>query len=424
MSNNTRLCFEGKNGSPARDIRLIGTAHISAESIAEVTEAIRSEMPGMVCVELDAGRYDAMNRKDAWDKLNVSKVLREGKGFLLVANIALAGFQRRLGGETGVKPGAEMIAAVDAAKELGLRFAFCDREIQVTLRRAWAKCGPLARAKLVAALFSSAFAGEKLAAEEIENLKQSNELDNMMKELSDYLPAVKETLIDERDLFLAAKIWAAAGVGGSTVAVVGAGHLQGIRAWFERFAEASGIEATDVPPAAPSATGGADLPAPPVDLSELESIPPKTALAKCAKWIVPAAILSLIAFGFWRAGAGLDLGLQMLIRWVLWNGSLSALGAIIALGHPLAILTAFAAAPFTSGNPFISSGIMAGIVQTAIRKPRVADAENIAADISSLKGLYGNRITRALLVFLLSSLGSALATLPALLSIAGLLGNH
>ena len=404
-SNNIRLNLGG------RDIRLIGTAHISRESIEEVTGAIRGENPGMVCVELDEGRYASINQQDMWEKLNVSKVLREGKGFLLIANIALASFQRRLGNEIGVKPGEEMIAAINVAKELGIEFSLCDREVQTTLRRAWASCGLWSKCKLLAALFSSAFVGEKLSADEIENLKKSNELDNMMKELANYLPAVKETLIDERDRYLATKIWAAAGKASAakkaddgnpagTIAVVGAGHLQGIQAWLEKFAEGE-------PPAAES-------------LADLETIPPKTMLSKCSKWIIPALIVALLAVGFLRADA--SHAIDMLMQWVLWNSGFAALGSILALGHPLAVLVATLTAPFTVFfGPFLSAGILAGLVQAVIRKPRVADAESISADIASLKGFYRNRITRVLLVFFLANLGSSLATLPAFLSIAGLL---
>jgi len=614
-SNNIRLSLgaEGRR----REIRLIGTAHISRESIEEVTAAIREDRPGMVCVELDEGRYAAITQQDAWKNLNVSKILREGKGFLLIANIALASFQRRLGNEIGVKPGEEMLAAINAAKELGIEFSLCDREVQTTLRRAWASCGLWSKCKLLSALLVSAFAGEKLSADEIESLKKSNELDNMMKELAGYLPAVKETLIDERDRYLAAKIWAAAGkpaaangacetgadgaasegyaaeasaggtagesgtagasaggaasasgtaeasaggaasesgaaeasagsaagesgeaeasagsaaseggaaeasaggaadasgaakaskcnaaneggaagasegsaaskggaageggaaeaskgstagasdaaeasadgaaneggtagasaggaasegdaadgsvagasgaaeasAGGAagasgaangagavgTIAVVGAGHLQGIQAWLEKFANeecaaSSGAASSD----------GASSPArnPSDSLAELEAIPPKSLLSKCAKWIVPALILGLIGLGFWRADA--SHALDMVMRWVLVNSAAAALGAILALAHPLAVLAAALVSPVTVFfGPFLSPGLVAGLAQAALRKPRVSDAEAISADIASLRGFYRNRITKALLVFILATLGGFLGT--------------
>jgi pheromone shutdown-related protein TraB len=372
-------------------MHLIGTAHVSKESIEEVTGAIRNERPGMVCVELDESRYAAITKQDSWEKLDITKVLKEGKGFLLIANLTLSGFQRRLGNELGVKPGEEMIAAVNTAKEMGIDFSLCDREIHLTLRRAWACCGLWSKCKLLAALLSSAFTTEKLKPEEIEKLKESSELDSMMDELANYLPPVKETLIDERDRYLAAKIWDAKSETGSTLAVVGAGHLRGIQAWLEKFAAESPAEGS---------------------LAELETIPQKTLLSKAAKWIIPVLILAVIAAGFVISFSRGDFSefQNMLKLWVLWNGSLAALGCIIALGHPLAVLVSFLGAPITSLNPFIGVGILSGLVQAAVRKPRVSDAENISADSASLKGIYRNRITRVLLVFFLSSLGSSIAT--------------
>jgi pheromone shutdown-related protein TraB len=411
-NNNVHLEFGEKK------IHLIGTAHVSKESINEVTSAIRGDKPGMetpngktpngaqphdalprmVCVELDQGRYAAITQHGSWEQLNVSKVLKERKGFLLIANIALASFQRRLGNELGVKPGEEMLAAIHTAKELDIPFSLCDREVQITLRRAWASCGLWSKCKLLAALLSSAFVTEKLSADEIENLKNSNELDGMMQELAGYLPAVKETLIDERDLYLAAKIWEAAGRSdGTTLAVVGAGHLRGIQAHLANFAAGEAVP----------------------DLARIESVPPRSFFSKAAKWIIPVCILALITAGFLRAD--FSVFIQMLWRWVLWNGGFAALGCILALGHPLAILVSFLGAPITTLNPFIGVGILSGLVQATVRKPRVYDAENIASDATSLKGLYRNRISRVLLVFFLSSLGSSIATLPAVISITGLL---
>jgi len=404
-SNNVRLMLNGKN------IHLIGTAHVSRESIDEVSAAIRDEKPGMVCVELDQGRYAAITRQDNWEQLNVSKVLREGKGFLLIANIVLAGFQRRLGNELGVKPGEEMIAALNTAHEMGIAYKLCDREVQITFRRAWTSCSLWSKCKLLATLLSSAFVTEKLSADEVEKLKNNNELDSMMAELANYLPIVKEILIDERDRYLAAMIWSAANGmavtladgsldgnnNDSILAVVGAGHLRGIQEQLELFA--------------------AGVPPPPRE--ELDSIPPRSNLSRIVKWIIPLLIVGLITAGFFHAD--FSVFLEMLRYWVLWNGSLAALGCILALGHPLAILISFAGAPITSLNPFIGVGILSGLVQALVRKPRVCDAENIAEDVTSLKGAYRNRISRVLLVFFLSSLGSSIGTFVSIPAIASLL---
>ncbi|MDR0451550.1 MAG: TraB/GumN family protein [Treponema sp.] len=397
--NDTRISFTLKG----REIILIGTAHVSRESISEVDRVIREENPGMVCVELDAERFASISRKENWEKLDIIKIFKEGKGFLLMANLTLASFQRRMGLELGVKPGEEMKTAVETAVELGIPYSLCDREVHLTLRRAWARCGLWSKCKLLATLVSSAFSTEKLSEAEIEKLKNRSELDGMMAELADYLPRVKETLIDERDRYLAAKIWAAAANArdGSRkiAAVVGAGHIQGIRANMERIA---GGEADE-------------------DVSGLESVPPGSALGKAAGWIFPAAIVALIALGFFRAGTGVVL--SMVLRWVLWNGSLAALGTLIALGHPLSVLVSFLGAPIATINPFIGVGLFSGIVEATVRRPQVADAQNISEDIGSLKGIYRNRITKALLVFFLSSIGGAIGNFISIPALAGFLAK-
>jgi pheromone shutdown-related protein TraB len=384
-----------------REFKLIGTAHVSRESIEEVKKIISEEKPDMVCVELDEVRYNSLTQKDNWEKLNLTKVFKEGKGFLLIANLVLAGFQRRLGKELGVKPGEEMKIAIETAKEMGIPYSLCDREVHTTLRRAWASCGFFSKSKLLAALLASAFTTEKLSEQEIENLKNRSELDGMMNELAEYLPSVKTVLIDERDRYLASKIWLSTPPEDETpkkiAAVVGAGHMQGMTAHLEKLSK--GEETSE--------TG------------ELDKIPVPGFISKASRYIIPAVIIALIAAGFIRAGT--SMGLTMITHWILWNGSLAAVGALIALGHPLAILVSFLGAPFTSLTPFIGVGILSGLVQVTFCKPRVSDVQKITEDITDIKGIYRNRITKALLVFFLSSLGSAIGTFVSVPVIAGLL---
>jgi pheromone shutdown-related protein TraB len=380
-----------------REITLIGTAHVSRESIDEVSRVIRERRPGRVCVELDQGRYGSITEKENWERLNVAKVFKDGKGFLLIANLMLSGFQRRLGNELGVKPGEEMKTAVETAVELGIPFEFCDREVSLTLRRAWARCNLWNKCKLLASLLSGAFTTEKLSEAEIENLKKASELDGMMAELADYLPPVKSTLIDERDRYLGAKLFAATEEGGSAAAVVGAGHLQGIKAHLEKIAAGEESAAVD----------------------DLDTVPRAGFLSKAAGWLFPVLIVALIVLGFFNAGAGVSLA--MLLRWVLWNGSLAALGALIALGHPLSILVSFAGAPIATINPFIGVGLFSGVVEATVRKPRVSDTQTISDDVTHIKGIYRNRITHALLVFFLSTLGGAIGNFISIPSLAGLL---
>jgi pheromone shutdown-related protein TraB len=234
-----------------------------------------------------------------------------------------------------------------------------------------------------------------MTEQEIEGLKSRSELDGMMDELADYLPPVKATLIDERDQYLAAKIWASAG--SKQIAVVGAGHLKGIQAHLEKL---SAGEET-------------------VDVTALESVSKRGVVSKMLPWIIPAAILALIVVGFFRLGA--DVSLSMLVHWLLLNGSLAALGALIALGHPLSIIVSLFGAPIGTLSPFISVGLFSGIVEATMRKPRVSDAQAIIDDVSSLRGIYRNRITHALLVFFLSSLGGAVGNFISIPALAGLL---
>lgn len=388
-----------------RSIILIGVAHVSKESIAEVESFLRNsaangEAPDIVCVELDSGRYEAMNGNQ-WQKLDMIKTIREGKGFLLIANLILSSFQKRLGGVSGVKPGGELLAAIETAKELNIPFALCDREVQITLRRAWAKCGFWSRAKLLSVLLASAFSRQDMSEEEIENLKKSSELDGMMNDLADFLPRIKETLIDERDYYLAAKIWESSSEKNKAAAVIGAGHLNGVKANIEKFAAAQADAKADENK---------------IDIKKLEELPKPGAFSKIVSWGIPVLIAVFIAVGLIRADiTEVSAGL---LRWVLWNGSLAALGALIALAHPAAIIVSFLGAPIGTLSPVISVGLFSGIAQAWLRRPRIDDAEKLIDDAASIKGIYRNRITHILLVFFLASLGGVVGNIISFASFA------
>ena len=367
-----------------RTITLIGTAHISQDSINEVTEAIKTQKPDCVAIELDQKRCDSIKNPDSWRQLDIIKVLKRGEGFLLLANLVLASFQKRMGQNVGVRPGDEMVAAMKVAEELNIPTSMVDRPIQTTLRRAWAKNSLWGKCKLLSAMISSAFTSEKISSEEIEELKNNSEMDSMMKELSDYMPTVKEVLIDERDKYLASHIWESKG--SNIIAVLGAGHLPGVQAYLEKIA--AGQESTDT--------------------TEIANIPSKTLGAKIKGWIIPAIIVILIGMGFYFGGK--NKGTELVLSWVLWNGALSAIGSIIAAAHPLTILVSFIGAPITSLCPFVGVGFLTGITQAFICKPKVKDIEDLSTDAGSLKGFYKNRVLKVLLVFILSSLGSSIGT--------------
>ncbi len=367
-----------------REIVLIGTAHVSRESVDEVKAAIQEEKPDCVAIELDNERLKSLNDPEAWRKMDIVKVLKEKKGFLLLANLVLAGFQRRMGVNVGVKPGEEMKAAYDCALENGIATTMVDRPVQVTLRRAWAKNSAWGKCKLLSTLLATAFDKSQVEAGEIENLKNRSEMDSMMGELADFMPTVKEVLIDERDQYLASHIWDSPGQ--KVIAVLGAGHLPGVEKHLKALA--AGEENSDT--------------------TKIASVPPKGAAGKIIGWAIPLLIIALIAAGFYFGGK--SAGSKMALDWILWNGALAAIGAAVAAGHPLVIIAAFVGAPVTSLCPLVGVGFLTGILQAVLCKPKVSDMETLQDDVSSLKGFYKNRILRVLLVFFLSSLGSSIGT--------------
>jgi len=364
-----------------RTVILVGTAHVSPESVEEVRRVIAEETPDRVCVEIDAGRWKAMTEKRNWEELDIMKVLKEGRGFLLLANLVLASFQRRLGASFAMAPGEEMKVAVEAAEAAGIPWSLVDREVQVTLRRAWARSGLWKRSKLLATLLSSAFGNEEISKEQIEELKKKSVLDDLMGELAKELPSVKEVLIDERDRFIAAKIMEAPGR--KIVAVLGAGHLPGVEARIGAIA--SGEVGTDV--------------------SDIASVPGKPWFGRLAGLAIPAILVALIVVGFVKSGATMSLAL--LAKWLLIHGVAAAIGAALAFGHPLAILAAFVGSPVVMLKPFVSIGFVAAWVEAVVAKPRVRDFESLNEDIQSFRGFWRNKVTRILLVFFLTTLGGA-----------------
>jgi len=367
-----------------REIILVGTAHISQDSIEEVKKVIEEAKPDHVCVEIDASRYKTMSEGQNWENMKIDKVLKEKKGFLLLANLVLTSFQRKMGKNLGTTPGEDMKAAIEVSKEAGIPYSFSDREIQVTLRRAWSKSSFWNKNKMLAAMISSIFSKEELTKEEIEKLKEKSALQDMMEEMAKYLPSVKKVLIDERDQYLATNIFTAPGK--KIIAVIGAGHANGIVGWLNDLHENKVSK----------------------DLTEISQIPNPSKIKKFIPWLIPIVIAGLMGFGFYKSGW--NKGIEMFIYWFMVNGILSGLGALIALAHPLTILLSFLAAPFTSLNPTIGVGIVSGLFEGYIRRPRVSDFENLPEDILTIRGFFRNRFTHALVVFFLSSVGSSIGT--------------
>ena len=354
MSNNITRVTIGE-----REIIILGTAHVSEESVKEVEDAIRNEKPDRVCIEIDKSRYTSLTKKSMWKDLSIPQALKQKKGFLLLANLVLSSFQKRLGLDLGVKPGEEMMKAIRISEELGIPFSFCDREIQLTLKRAWSKTGFWGKNKMLAAMVSSIFVKEKLSKEEIEKLKEKNALQNMLEELSQFMPKVKTVLIDERDRFLATKIFTSEGK--KIIAVVGAGHVKGIVSWLNSLYEGKVT----------------------TDLTDINTVQPRSLLSQAVPFILPVIIVSIIILRFFFSG--IQGGFDMIFTWVMINGTLSAIGAIAALSHPLTIIAAFLAAPVTSLIPIVGVGLFTGLIEYKFRKPHVGDFEKISEDITTFK---------------------------------------
>ena len=380
-----------------RKITLVGTAHVSKESVEEVKDTIKNIRPDCVAVELDEKRADSIKNPSRYSQLDLVKVFKRKEGFMLLANLMLSSYQRRMGLNAGVKPGDEMIAAMNAAEENNIRCTLVDRPIQITLKRAWGKNSFWGKCKLLATLLSSAFSKEEIDPEEIEKLKQRNEMDSMMNELSEYMPVIKEVLIDERDRYLASKICDSEG--SNIVAVLGAGHLPGVQAYLEKLGAGQASSSVD----------------------EISVIPKTGIFGKLLAFIIPAFIIGLIVAGF--VYGGVHAGTQILSTWFLWNAIPAAILTAVAMGHPIAILVGFIGAPFTSLCPFVGIGFCTAIVQAIVCKPKVSDMETLQDDVTSLRGFYKNRILRALLVFILSTIGSSIGTFVGGADIINILHN-
>jgi pheromone shutdown-related protein TraB len=365
-----------------KEIILIGTAHVSRESADIVKSVIEEQKPETVCIELCPSRYQSIRQKDRWQEMDIIKVIREKKAFLLLSNLLLASFQKRIAKKFNVNPGQEMIQAIESAEALGAEVYLADRDIRITLSRAWRKMSLWSKLKLLFSIIMSVGEIDDIKEEDIEKMKETDVLEALLSDVGKSMPVLRRILIDERDLYLAHKIQSAPG--NRIVAVVGAGHVPGIKkVWAST-----------------------------IDIAELEKLPPKKRGMGIIKWIIPLFIFALIGYGFYRGGSGA--GAHMITWWIMANGILAGLGALIAMAHPLTILSSVLAAPLTSLNPMIAAGWVAGLVEAFSRKPKVKDLERLSEDILSAKGFWRNKITRILLVVVFTNIGSSIGTFVAI----------
>ena len=366
---------------------LLGTAHVSKASADKVRQLIQSGKFDAVAVELCPARFASLKDPDTLAKLDLFQVIKQGKAGMVAANLALGSFQQRVAEESGIAPGEEMKAAIEEATKYNLPLLAIDRDVGITLKRVYRSVPWWQRAGLILGLFTSLFSKEKVSAEEIEKLKQGDMLEATFSEFAADSEHLFQALIAERDHYMALRLAQENSDSRykKVLVVIGAGHLKGLDESL------SGHLPDD----------------PSEQLEILRSLPAGNRWLKYLPWLVVALILSGFVVGFSR---DTGLGAQMVVDWILINGGLSALGVLIAGGHPLTILTAFVAAPLTSLNPTIGAGFVAAAVELYFRKPKVADFSKLRQDTSSLKGWWKNRVSRTLLVFILATLGSAIGT--------------
>lgn len=367
-------------------ITLLGTAHISRSSAETVVEYLETGAYDAVAVELCPSRHQAIVDPDALSRMNLFEVIRDGKASMVTASLALGAYQQRMAEQLGIEPGAEMRAAIDTARDHHMPVLLVDREIGITLKRIYRNVPLRRRFYLMAGLMASVFSREKVTEEEIERLKEGDLLETSFSQFADQAHDLYVPLIDERDRYMAMRLLQEARAGHQRIlAVVGAGHLKGIQRYLEREAEADAAAA----------------------IAALDTVPPPARWPRLIPWLVVALVIAGFAIGFSRNS---ELGLQLVLDWVLINGGLAAFGALIAAAHPLTIIGAFIAAPLTSLNPTISAGMVTGAVELFLRKPNVGDFSRLRQDTAHVKGWWRNRVARVLLVFLFSTLGSAVGT--------------
>ena len=363
-----------------RTLYLVGTAHVSQRSVDLVREVIEREKPDTVCIELDEGRFEALSQEKKFQEQDLREVLKNKQLATLILNMILGSYQRRLGMQLGVTPGSELMEAARAAEDHEIPISLCDRDVRITLRRAWQSLGWRQRLRLVAELAASLFEDTAVSEEELARIREQDVVTEVMNELGRLMPDLKRVLIDERDAYLAHEILETEG--DRIVAVVGAGHVEGMKGRLLRDER--------------------------TDLDAICEIPESSGLLKVIGWAIPFVIVASIAAIGWTQGAAA--AGENAVIWFLANSIPAGLGAILALAHPATILAAAISAPFTSLSPLIGAGYVASFAQLWAAPPRVADFGTVGDDLSDPKRWWQSRLMRIFLVFLFTTVGSLIGT--------------
>lgn len=386
MSNHPIFTFE--HGE--QFITVLGTAHISQASADKVRELLSSGEFDAVAVELCAGRHEKMTNPDSLADLDLFAAIKQGKGPMIWANLAIGALQQRMAEEVEIEPGAELKAALEAAESAGYPTSLIDRDISITMRRIYRSVPFTRRMVLLTGLIQSLLFREKVSEDEVERLKDGDILESAFSQFAEREKELYEPLINERDRYMALRLIQETNRADHhhLVAVVGAGHLKGIRGYLDAYCDYSDAQIEE-------------------NLTELEQVPEKKSPSKLIPWIITGLIFTGFAIGF---NKNPSLGWELVEKWILINGGLASIGALLAGAHPLTILTAFIAAPITSLNPMIGAGLVTSAAELWLRKPRVKDFDSLRHDTAHFSGWWRNRVSRTLLIFILSSLGSAIGT--------------
>jgi len=365
---------------------LLGTAHVSRASVDAVTEMANSDRFDAIAVELCPARHQALTKQQQWKDMDLYRIIREKKAGLVMANLALGAYQRRIAEQFGIEPGAELKAAADAAADHDLPLQLIDRDLATTLKRSYRAVPWYKRMMLTTGLIMSTVSSDEIDEEQIEKLKEGDILESTFTEFAEQSPELYEALIAERDRFMAARLRQENldNEGKRILVVIGAGHLEGLAKYLET-----------------------DQQDPKAEVEKLSQLPAPKRWPKFVPWVIAALVITGFAIGFSRSP---ELGWRLVTLWVLINGGLSGLGALLARGHPITVVSAMIAAPLTSLNPAIAAGMVTGMVESWVRKPKVSDLENLRDDATTLKGWFKNPATRILLVFFFSNVGSAIGT--------------
>ena len=367
-------------------ITLLGTAHVSKTSAEVVSELLNSEQYDAVAVELCPNRHNALVNPDSLAKMDLFQIIKEKKTSMIMANLALGSYQQRLAEEIGIEPGAEMKAALNVAQDKHLPVMLIDRDIGITFKRVYRNVPFFRRFSIFGGLMASLVSREKVTEDEIERLKEGDMLETAFSQVTPSERDIFLPLISERDQYMSARLQQEIHDSGykHVLAVVGAGHLKGMNDILQQPADK-----------------------PEETVKQLDQTPPPSAWPKFIPWIIIVLIFIGFAIGFSRNS---DLGWELVADWVLINGGLAAIGALIAQAHPITVIGAFIAAPITSLNPTIGAGMVTALIETYFRRPKVEDFASLRKDTAHLKGWWKNRVSRVLLVFFFCTLGSALGT--------------